>query len=655
MMKPTTGPAGPDIPAGAMEAPLRAIAEVLDGAGDLSQSFLATAQRHNDLANERDKMQVSSMIRDRQAAITEELMRQPNPGQWVSTYETGMDSLQSEIEQIDLSPMVRDQMQMRFQEVRGAGKVQVSRDALQENLAQTRATWKHTFSQAQERGDWAEAEQALAEGQGIFDDGYLGRMGDSLEHSRQVWEVRQDIDLDPSATIERLQGEEYAALPLADRERLEREAVREQTIREKSAVEKIQQMTENGQLPTRDDLEKAMKAEKDFPEELIPEVLRNYDDSEPLDFSTKYGITDGLNGLHGMLKRGEITMDQYRISHAQYGKTVFAMGNRQGSGQLRSRWYALDPSTWSDGRTFGEGTDKKADLTRDMEREVSKYESHGLFGKVDSFAPAHVRKEQRDAIARKRVLAEQDMEDWLTKNPEAGKLDMLKYFSETASMKGSTTSMLRRAAARRRERVEELDTVAPPGSWPPASGVLPGKGEIEKAREGLMSPLSSPASGASRSGALLDKATQGGAGAGKPISGLPPERGRVVGDKAVGLASTYWDEPSDDNGMTSVGISRANAPWWKTKKLPTIALAPETAKAMGLSLPKKRSRAWDISNSMVEVTLPDGRTAKAVYAENGMYINPNSKNKLIDLSEQFQQLHNVPRGATLSNVKVRPL
>lgn len=140
---------------------------------------------------------------------------------------------------------------------------------------------------------------------------------------------------------------------------------------------------------------------------------------------------------------------------------------------------------------------------------------------------------------------------------------------------------------------------------------------------------------------------------GRPVSSIPSRRGRVENGYAVGKASTYWDTPEDDNGMTSVGIKRKDAPWWKDQGLPTIALAPETVKAMGLRLPSKVGGSWDISESRVIVEI-DGTPHEAVYAENGMFKDPKSFNKLIDLSEQFQQVAGVRKGATLDNVKVRP-
>lgn len=134
---------------------------------------------------------------------------------------------------------------------------------------------------------------------------------------------------------------------------------------------------------------------------------------------------------------------------------------------------------------------------------------------------------------------------------------------------------------------------------------------------------------------------------------LPERRGTVEGDWAEGKASTYWDNPKDDNGMTSIGIARKDALWWKNERKPTIALAPETAKALGVSLPEKKGGGYDTSNSEVVVKLPGGREILAVYGENGMYINENSKNKLIDLSEQFQEVSGVNRGDTLEGVKIK--
>jgi hypothetical protein len=156
----------------------------------------------------------------------------------------------------------------------------------------------------------------------------------------------------------------------------------------------------------------------------------------------------------------------------------------------------------------------------------------------------------------------------------------------------------------------------------------------------------------------LGDVNNGGAGnVAPPIIDLPTNRGVVDPQtgSARGLASTYWGDGKDDNGMTSVGISRSKAPWFVDDGKPTVALAPETAKAMGLSLPKKqKDGTWDTSNSELVVTI-GMKSVTSVYAENGMYKNPASFNKLVDLSEQFQDVAGVKKGETLKDVRIRKI
>jgi hypothetical protein len=99
-----------------------------------------------------------------------------------------------------------------------------------------------------------------------------------------------------------------------------------------------------------------------------------------------------------------------------------------------------------------------------------------------------------------------------------------------------------------------------------------------------------------------------------------------------GIASSYGYPGDQDNGENSIGMRRGEQPWYG--ELPTIALAPEMEKKLGLQLPsKKKDGTWDYSNSIVEVEA-DGRKIKAIFDERGMYKEETSMDKLIDLTPE---------------------
>lgn len=110
---------------------------------------------------------------------------------------------------------------------------------------------------------------------------------------------------------------------------------------------------------------------------------------------------------------------------------------------------------------------------------------------------------------------------------------------------------------------------------------------------------------------------------------------KTINDDFIGVASSYGFAGDDDNGYNSLGMKRGEQPWYG--KMPTIALAPGTAKDIGVSLPKKGSDGkWDTSASVVEIEV-GGKTVKAIYDENGMTKDPRSLDKLIDLTPEASQ------------------
>lgn len=136
-----------------------------------------------------------------------------------------------------------------------------------------------------------------------------------------------------------------------------------------------------------------------------------------------------------------------------------------------------------------------------------------------------------------------------------------------------------------------------------------------------------------------------------PQASAEPERYQVEPDGSfIGTASSYGYAGDADNGFNSVGMLRGEQPWYG--KHPTVALAPSTAETLGVSLPRKTKDGWDYSNSIVEVEV-NGKKTKAIFDETGMYINANSKRKLVDLTPEASAALGLPIKTNAANVKVR--
>lgn len=138
----------------------------------------------------------------------------------------------------------------------------------------------------------------------------------------------------------------------------------------------------------------------------------------------------------------------------------------------------------------------------------------------------------------------------------------------------------------------------------------------------------------------------------KPQASNDPVRYRVEPDGSfIGTASSYGYEGDADNGYNSVGFKRGEQPWYG--EYPTVALAPSTAEALGVVLPRPNKKGeWDTSNSLVEIEL-NGKKVKAIFDETGMYINPKSKNKLVDLTPEASDALGVPIKENVTGIKVR--
>lgn len=116
----------------------------------------------------------------------------------------------------------------------------------------------------------------------------------------------------------------------------------------------------------------------------------------------------------------------------------------------------------------------------------------------------------------------------------------------------------------------------------------------------------------------------------------------------AGTASSYGYKGDDDNGFNSLGMRRGKQPWYGEH--PTVALAPEVARKLGVQLPayNKETKEFDTSKSFVEIEV-GGKKIRAIYDENGMYIDQRSKDKLVDLTPEASAALGLP---VKSNAKV---
>jgi hypothetical protein len=128
-------------------------------------------------------------------------------------------------------------------------------------------------------------------------------------------------------------------------------------------------------------------------------------------------------------------------------------------------------------------------------------------------------------------------------------------------------------------------------------------------------------------------------------TGLESQRyDKTVDGGYRGLATSYGYANDDDNGYNSLGMLRGQQPWFGV--YPTVALAPNMAKELGVRLPVKTNGSWDYSNSIVRVQSSSGNTIQAIYDENGMFKDSRSLNKLIDLTPEASTALGIPHGPT---------
>lgn len=154
--------------------------------------------------------------------------------------------------------------------------------------------------------------------------------------------------------------------------------------------------------------------------EMHDEILFNFRQSKPLDQETRFGLTDGLNGLHDSYRKGEITLEEYRTAHDGLGQVIYSLGTRAGAGELRQRLHNLDPTNW------GSAKQPKDTRMQTVQKLGQLFETSGAFGSVSDediakMSPFDVAS-KRTEIYNAREATEKAMESWL-QSPEGKDAD----------------------------------------------------------------------------------------------------------------------------------------------------------------------------------------------------------------------------------------
>lgn len=337
-----------------------------------------------------------------------------NPASWIDQTKEASDNFIQGLSEKNLAPEALDAIRMRIANYESKMLQGVARDAQLAQVQILSGEFQNRQTTLLQNRDFEGAAKNLEES--ALD---LGLRNDEvkagllkIQEQERIAEYEDQVVSGNSDYFEH----ERQGLSKSDRLRYRQSAKSNRARMENESLEKISEKIELGQIKTKKDLESALNGDPRISEASAVKMLNNWDKNTPISFSEKKKHLDTLNDLFKAYKDGKISKDVYAEAHHNASSKIYAMSNRPGTGGLRQRAYALDPTKWTNGLP---SSSSKSQKDIEIESMVKSFVSYGGMGESpsredDKVEPINktIRKAEIEYL-RERV--EEDVKEWASR------------------------------------------------------------------------------------------------------------------------------------------------------------------------------------------------------------------------------------------------
>ena len=337
-----------------------------------------------------------------------------NPASWPDQVKKASSDFVNGLSSKNLSPDALESLKMRIMNYESKVMLNVARDARLAQVQIISGEFQNRQNVFFDNKDFAGAKENLKESASLSKmpnhEVEAGLMKIQQEQTKAEYD-----DQAASGNAEYFEHERQG-LSKSDRLRYKQSAKSNRARMENESLEKIYEKIELSQIKTKKDLESALNGDPRISEASAVKMLNNWDKNTPISFAEKKKHLDTLNDLFKAYKDGKISKDVYAEAHHNASSKIYAMSNRPGTGGLRQRAYALDPTKWTNGLPSSSSRTQK-DI--EIESMVKSFVSYGGMGEVPSREDNSVKpirktiKKAEIEYIRERV--EQDVKEWASR------------------------------------------------------------------------------------------------------------------------------------------------------------------------------------------------------------------------------------------------
>jgi len=352
---------GVDIPDGAFGQTGRAVAGLIAATGGAAETVVKHVREAQAIRNQADVRDRVREMREAQALFYQEIEENKlDPSEWLPEWKKRLATIENQLKGKNIPPVVVEAVTEQFKEFAGGSQIQISGAALKENRRRATVSWELDHRDDIQNHRWDEAEASISEVEGTLLDPVQAKAARmEIAHKRKQVERELEMRADPVEYAERLKAGEIPDLsPLGTLEEIDK-ANAWQARTEREAMANVQQVVDAGWIQNVEQLEAELKLYPVISSAAAAAAIREFGESNPLNFEERYKITDQISDNFHSFKRGEITLEEYVTRYNKVQTEIMIYGKRRGAGALSSLNSRYDPTYYMGPEKEGEEVAKE--------------------------------------------------------------------------------------------------------------------------------------------------------------------------------------------------------------------------------------------------------------------------------------------------------
>ena len=347
------------------------------GAVDMVKQQFDQAQELRNRVNVADG---AMLMRNERAKFQQDMMADPASGRaatlpeaWGPEWQKRLPQIEAKLREISKAPAVQQKLGEAFKTFSGTSLIQISGEALKENLRMANQSFKREYEYNNENQDHDSNRQLTESNRDLLGDAATDQLLKQIGQSARKDEIEESRNTDPGHK-ELVEDNHWGQSKLQQ----SRELRRSEGVQKQREAEELDKITLGMQAETMDELE-MIQAVADNPwvsGKVGAVYIKNYRNSKPLTDKERFYLQDKVDALYEFRDDPE----RYEAEWSKVSSEVSSYGSRKGVGNYNSDLTNARPTYIKDRANKAKAAQTAADFkpTQLVANEAVKKASEGL-------------------------------------------------------------------------------------------------------------------------------------------------------------------------------------------------------------------------------------------------------------------------------------